>query len=340
MRSGFLSAAAAVAILKRTINATRLIYFLYQILQLALSPAVALYLLYRGIRDRRYFARLGERLGFLPASLQTTAADAIWFHAVSVGEVLSALEVIRRLRAERPSVPIFVSTTTLAGRATAEQRLRDLAQGIFFAPLDYRSVVRRVLRRIRPAAVVILETEIWPNLYRESKRAGASLLVVNGRISDRALPRYRRWRGFFRHALIWPDAIFAQSAEDARRFIGAGAPAERVSVAGNLKYDFTPAASGPATQILNGVRPEAIWIAASTMPPQESTDPDEDDAVIAAFEALAPTPAQASVDSRSAAAGTVRLGGGKVEAARNFVCPQNPVGGAALAGSPVAGFDG
>jgi len=250
---------------------------------------VALYLLYRGIRDRRYFAGLGERLGFLPASLQTTAADAIWFHAVSVGEVLSAVEVIRRLRAERPSVPIFVSTTTLAGRATAEQRLRDLAQGVFFAPLDYRSIVRRVLRRIRPAAVVILETEIWPNLYRESKRAGASLLVVNGRISDRALPRYRRWKGFFQHALIQPDAIFAQSAEDARRFVTAGAPPERVSVAGNLKYDFTPAASGPAARILDGLRPESIWIAASTMPPQESADPDEDDAVIAAFEALAPS---------------------------------------------------
>jgi 3-deoxy-D-manno-octulosonic-acid transferase len=228
-----------------------------------------------------------ERLGFLPPSLHSTAADAIWFHAVSVGEVLSAVEVIRGLRRERPSLPIFVSTTTLAGRATAEQRLRDLAQGVFYAPLDYRSVVRRVLRRVRPAVVVILETEIWPNLYRESKLAGASLVVVNGRISDRALPRYRRWRGFFRHALAWPDVIFAQGAEDARRFITAGAPAERVRVGGNLKYDFTPPALGAAAAILDGVDAQAIWIAASTMPPQESADPDEDDAVLAAFEVLA-----------------------------------------------------
>ncbi len=186
-------------------------------------------------------------------------------------------------------MPIFVSTTTLAGRATAEQRLRGLAQGVFFAPVDYRSVVRRVLRRIRPAAVVILETEIWPNLYREAKRAGASLLVVNGRISDRALPRYRRWRGGFRHALVWPDAIFAQSAEDARRFVIAGAPPERVSVAGNLKYDFTPPAPEVAAEILDGLQPEVVWIAASTMPPAESGDPDEDEAVIAAFEVLART---------------------------------------------------
>ncbi len=122
-------------------------------------------------------------------------------------------------------------------------------QGVFFAPIDYRCIVRRVLRRLRPAVVVILETEIWPNLYRESKRAGASLLMVNGRISDRALPRYRRWKGFFRHALAFPDAIFTQSEEDARRFIVAGAPPERVRAAGNLKFDFTPPSSGIAPEI-------------------------------------------------------------------------------------------
>jgi 3-deoxy-D-manno-octulosonic-acid transferase len=89
--------------------------------------------------------------------------------------VLSLVQLLRRLRAEHPTTPLFVSTTTLAGRATARQKLAGLADGVFFAPLDYRSCVRRVLRRLRPSAVVVLETEIWPNLYRESKRAGASL---------------------------------------------------------------------------------------------------------------------------------------------------------------------
>jgi 3-deoxy-D-manno-octulosonic-acid transferase len=254
---------------------------------------VALYLLYRGIQRRAYFAGLAERLGFIkrlpPASFDSTGSGVIWFHAVSVGEVLSAVELIRRLRAEIPDAAIFVSTATLAGRALAGQRLMNLADGVFFAPLDYRSAVRRVLRRLRPAAVVILETEIWPNLYRESKRAGASLLIVNGRISDRALPRYRSASGFFRHALMWPDAIFTQSEEDARRFVIAGAPAERARSAGNLKYDFTPPASGIAADIaefLDRKRPTAVWIAASTMPPKESADPDEDDAVIAAFAAV------------------------------------------------------
>jgi len=232
---------------------------------------------------------MGERLGFLPASLETTGSGAIWFHAVSVGEVLSAVELIRRLRRERPHAPMYVSTATLAGRDLAEQRLAGQVQGVFFAPLDYRSVVRRVLRTLRPSAVVIVETEIWPNLYQEAKRAGATLLVVNGRISDRAFPRYRAGRAFFRHVLRWPDAIWAQSEEDARRFIAAGAPAERMRDGGNLKYDFIPPAAVAAdiAEFLERAKPAAVWIAASTMPPREAGDVDEDDAVIGAYRELA-----------------------------------------------------
>ena len=109
--------------------------------------------------------------------------------------------------------------------------------------------MRRVLRQLRPSLVVVLETEIWPNLYREAKRSGASLLVVNGRISDRALPRYQRWSWFFRHALAQPDAILVQTEEDASRYTIAGAPPERVKVGGNLKYDFTPPAAGTSRPI-------------------------------------------------------------------------------------------
>ncbi|MDP9170854.1 MAG: tetraacyldisaccharide 4'-kinase, partial [Acidobacteriota bacterium] len=249
-------------------------------------PAIALYLLYRGFRDHRYFSRIGERLGFLPHSLQTTGSGAIWFHAVSVGEVLSIVELVRQLRAQRPSVQLFVSTTTLAGRATAEQKLTGLADGVFYAPIDYRSTVRRVLRQLRPSLVVVLETEIWPNLYREAKRSGASLLIVNGRISDRALPRYQRWSWFFRHVLAQPDAILVQTEEDARRYAIVGAPPDRVTVGGNLKYDFTPPASGIApdiTELLKETGAKYVWVAASTMPPAAAGDVDEDDAVIDAF---------------------------------------------------------
>ena len=247
---------------------------------------MALYLLYRGIRDRRYFAGLAERLGFLPATIHSTGSGPIWFHAVSVGEVFSCVELIRAMRAAHPRARIYVSTTTLAGRETADQKLEGLADAVFFAPLDYRSVVLRVLRRLRPAAVVVLETEIWPNLFRESKRSGASLIIVNGRISDRALPRYGRWSWFFGYVLSCADTIFAQSVEDKRRFVVAGARLDRVEVAGNLKYDFTPPSEGVAPTIagfLHRTAPAKIWIAASTMPPADSTDVDEDDLVLRAF---------------------------------------------------------
>jgi 3-deoxy-D-manno-octulosonic-acid transferase len=193
-----------------------------------------------------------------------------------VGEVLTAAEIIRRIRIERPQLPVLLSTSTLAGRALADHKVSG---NVFFVPLDYRWMVRRVLRRLRPSVVVILETEIWPNLFRESKRAGASLLIVNARISDRAFPRYLSWRAFFRHPLGFPDAILAQTEEDRRRFEACGAI--NVSVAGNLKYDLPPPAiSAEIADFLDRVAPGKIWIAASTM---SDGAVDEDDAVISAI---------------------------------------------------------
>ena len=240
------------------------------------------------MRDPRYFAGLIERFGYLPDALDTTGAGSIWFHAVSVGEVLSVVELLRALRAERPHLALFVSTSTLAGRTAAEQRLRGLANGIFYCPLDYRSMVRRVLRRLCPALVVIIETEIWPNLYRETKRAGASLLVVNGRISEKALPRYKSASGFFRHVLRCPDGIFVQTPDDAKRYAIAGAPAVKIKAVGNLKYDFRPSEAGIAPEIQAFLTTaKQVFIAASTMPPADASDIDEDDAVIGAFREIA-----------------------------------------------------
>src|SRR6202021_3468110 len=139
------------------------------------------------------------------------------------GEVVSAPGLLRAIRERSPSIPLYVSVTTVAGRAIAEERLSQLVDGIFYAPFDYAFCVRRVLGRIRPALLVILETEIWPVLYRETKRAGCSLMGGNGGISDRGFPRYRRWRFFFEDALRRPDAILVQSDQDAARFLGLGA---------------------------------------------------------------------------------------------------------------------
>jgi tetraacyldisaccharide 4'-kinase len=180
----------------------------------------------------------------------------------------------------------------VAGRRVADERLRGLADRIFYAPIDYAFAVRRVLRRFRPSVVVVLETEIWPVLYREAKRAGASLIIINGRISPRAYPRYRNWRVFFSQVLAWPDAIFTQSEHDRERYLGIGAAEDRVTVLGNLKYDAPPVSSEPprlVRAIFDRLHPSPVWIAASTMPGVDRADVDEDDAVLDAFEELAQT---------------------------------------------------
>ncbi len=267
-----------------------LIQILYWAIRVAACPLFVFYFLYRWLRDPRYSRRFSERLGGQPESFQPTPPGAIWLHAVSVGEVACAAGLLREIRERSPSIPLYVSVTTVAGRDLADERLAGLADGIFYAPLDYAFAVRRVLARVRPSAVVILETEIWPVLYREARRAGCSLLIANGRISDRAFPRYRRWRWFFEDALRRPDAILAQSDQDAARYLELGAPPHAVRAIGNLKYDAEPSSADPprvVTELIAKLDPAAIWIAASTMPAADREDVDEDDAVLTAFQELA-----------------------------------------------------
>ncbi len=184
-----------------------------------------------------------------------------------MGEVIAAVPLLEEIRKRTSGAKIFVSTSTLAGMETAEKRLAGLAEGAFYAPLDFVWCVRRVLRRLRPTVVVILETEIWPNLFREVKRVGCGLILVNGRISDRALPRYRRFAPVFSAVLGLCDVILVQSEEMQLRFGMAGAPADRVRVGGNLKYDFTPPVvpeGSPALAFLSARPGMKLWIAAST----------------------------------------------------------------------------
>lgn len=245
---------------------------MYRLLLTLGFPFLIVYVLIRGLKDRRYFHRFGERFGFL--SFRSTIPGGIWLHAVSVGEVILAVGFIRALKAKFPGRAVYVSCGTLAGRAMADQRLAGLATHVFYAPFDYPWIVRRVLRALRPSTVIVLETEIWPNFWRESKRFGANLYVVNGRISDRALPKYRSLRWAFAPILRLPDAILTQSERDRERYMELGAR-NPVNV-GNLKYDFAAPKEVPP-EISKWAGTHRIFIAASTMPP------DEDDTVIAAY---------------------------------------------------------
>ena len=245
----------------------------------------------RGLRNPKYFPTLGERCGTIPSSWQQTVSGSIWLHAVSVGEIIAAVPLIEEIRKRLPETPVFVSTSTLAGRETAEKRLTGLTAGVFFVALDYVWAVRRVLRRLRPSVVVILETEIWPNLFREAKRVGCGLVIVNGRISDRALPRYQRFAPLFAEVLAMCDNILAQSDEMKARFEAAGALGGRVKVGGNLKYDFTPSALQAGSSALAFIEAhltdanpgQPLWIAASTSADDRIS---EEDFVIAAQQEL------------------------------------------------------
>jgi len=218
------------------------------------------YWLLQSARHGKYLANLGQRLGFsFPGLAKSNLSDAgaIWLHAVSVGEVLSSVTLARQLKAEHPHRPLIVSTTTLTGQALALERL-SFADGFLYFPLDWSFAVRRALRAVRPAAIVIVETEIWPNFLREAARQAIPVAFVSGRISDRSFARYQRYLGVFgfylrpllRKTLSFASVFLMQSEADAERIRDLGAPAERVCVAGNLKYDLALPASTPISRWL------------------------------------------------------------------------------------------
>jgi 3-deoxy-D-manno-octulosonic-acid transferase len=214
-----------------------------------------------------------ERFGFLPAAFRQNEVGAIWVHAVSVGETLAAVGLVRELQQRYPARKIFLSHVTPAGREAGEARLPDLA-GRFYLPLDWGWAVRRVLRFLRPALLVIVETELWPNLLRAAHDSGARVVLVNARLSDRSLRRYRLVRPFLRRVLENVDRICAQSATDAERFRSLGAAAERVVVTGNMKFDATPPRAGELPRLLGKALELAhrspVIVAASTMPGEEA----------------------------------------------------------------------
>ena len=219
---------------------------------------------------------LAERLGWVPFR---PGPPRLWLHAVSVGEVVAAVPLVHALRARWPGVEIVVSTVTATGAAVARTRLPGVG-GVFTCPLDLPGSVRRALGRIEPRALVVLETELWPNLFRALARAGRPIAVVNARISDRSFRRYRRVRAVFRRVLENVTLFAAQSPEDGRRLRDLGAPPARVVVTGNLKMDLRPAdgLDGAEWRRRLGLGQPLLWVAGST-------HRGEEEAVLAAFQA-------------------------------------------------------
>ena len=233
-------------------------YALYSLLTAAGVFLLSPYFLVRGLIRRKYLSNIPERLGWrFPPELRDESSPgsdekSIWIHAVSVGEVLAVLPLAQKLKQRYPLRRLVVSTTTVTGQKIARERM-PFADAVFYFPLDWRGPVRRTLAAAHAAAVIIVETEIWPNFLRECRRARVPVIFVNGRLSERSFRGYRRavsysagaLAGFLKKVLGDATLFLMQSEEDAARLIALGAPAERVHVTGNLKYDLAEPVEGP-----------------------------------------------------------------------------------------------
>lgn len=221
---------------------------------LLLVPYYALRAWSRGESSRA----IAERLGGLPPEIASRAGapaatggatpGPVWIHAVSVGEVLAAQPLVDGLKERFPDRAVFVSTTTETGQGLARDRLQS-ADAIFYFPLDWIVPVRRALRAMQPALVIVMETEIWPNFLREARRRSVPVIFANARVSERSFARYNRWKflvgEFFERVLQDGERYLAQTPEDAARLSEMGAPEGSVEVTGNLKYDGAQPDIGP-----------------------------------------------------------------------------------------------
>jgi 3-deoxy-D-manno-octulosonic-acid transferase len=219
-------------------------YLIYSALLAAAMLLTLPYWLLQRMRHGKYDAGLGERLGRIPRRLVAQPArPTIWIHAVSVGEVLAisglATELTKRFSQHR----VVISTTTDTGQKLARTRFGE--ENVFYFPLDFAFAIRPYLRLLQPKLVVIAETEFWPNFLRLAHASGARIAVVNGRISDRSWPGYRRFRRLLTGVLQRVDLFLTQTAEDARRLVEIGAPPELVLATGNLKFDVPAPAAPP-----------------------------------------------------------------------------------------------
>ena len=223
-------------------------------------------LLWRSRLQPAYRQRWGERLGLGPCH----RAGAVWLHAVSVGEVNAALPLIDTLQAAHPVLPLLVTTTTPTGSEQLTSRLGGRVAHCYL-PYDLPGAVRRFVRVWRPRVGVILETELWPNLYAAARADGMPLILANARLSPRSAHGYARWPQLTRETLAQLSAVAAQTAADGERLVELGLPRERLTVTGNLKFDAAPADPAPGLSLrarLGGAHP--VWLAASTHAGEEA----------------------------------------------------------------------
>jgi 3-deoxy-D-manno-octulosonic-acid transferase len=227
--------------------------FFYSVAWMAALTMSLPWWLWKAATTGKYRDGLRERLGRVPSRILIPgdSRPVIWIHAVSVGEVIAIGGLVGELRARAAHHRVVISTTTRTGQQVAQDRFGT--ENVFYYPFDFAFAVRPYLRKLRPQLFVLAESEFWPRMLHECRRAGTPVAVVNARISDRSYPRYLRLRAFWRKILNALAIVLAQTGEDAARLRAIGVPGERVEVGGNLKYDVRAGSSSAAVDSIRAI---------------------------------------------------------------------------------------
>lgn len=238
-----------------------MLHFVYSLCYRLALPFAVIYLWWQTRRNGGSNRGWPQRLGLVPRTDQ----PVIWVHAVSVGETIAAAPLVKAMLARQPNVPVLVTAMTATGAAQARSLFGDRVS-YAYAPFDTPGSVRRFVRRVRPRALVIMETELWPNMIVEASRNRCPIFLINARLSARSARGYQRIDGWVRSLIGRIEWIAAQAKDDASRFVGIGAREDAVSVTGSIKFDVAIANSirEQAESLRDSFAERPVWIAAST----------------------------------------------------------------------------
>ncbi len=239
---------------------------LYTLLLWVVLPIFFLRLLSKGRNDPDYLRHWHERLGFG----RFTCQQSIWIHAVSLGESIAAKGLIEHLCQQYPQHAIAVTTMTPSGRKYLQQQFTDYAH-VCYLPYDIPYLLHKLIRRIKPTLLIIMETELWPNLINQCQQYGAPIILANGRLSARSFARYCRIKHTTQRMIQQLTHIAAQAPSDANYFQQLGATPDQISINGSIKFDIDikPALLKQAEKIKRPWAGRPCWIAASTHPGEE-----------------------------------------------------------------------
>jgi 3-deoxy-D-manno-octulosonic-acid transferase len=249
-------------------------WVVYNLLFAVVYPFLLPGFLVRMLRRGGYAARMGDRFALYPRDVlarfkeSSGKSELVWIHAVSVGEVQVAGQLMREWRAVDPAVRFCFSTTSSTGWKMAEKEVAD-GDVLIYNPLDFPNFVKSALLTVRPRAVILTESEIWPNFVRTARAMKVPVFLINARVSDRSAPRYKAAKWFFGDVLSAMARMFAQSDLDASRLIAAGAPKDKVEVTGSFKFDVAHRNEAKERELREWIGPGRILLGGSTWPGED-----------------------------------------------------------------------